>query len=377
MTLTPPCPSPCPPSSPQIELLNRKILWLNYRDCMSSAREAKEKLEEARSAHKKMVDELKEDDRPLILLEQKVDKLKGDRDAANRALNQAISSLVSSHSNAVDRAKLELDEAVERKAELVNESQERTKKLQSLKQALEKLKKEVSEIPRDPPPELIERDRSLKNQHQVLWSNIGQADDELNEARDKGNAIQRELTVVQDKLSRLSDPREQRMRAMEHKRRGIIDILSFVNNNKASFRGPVHGPVGLEINTRPEYAAYVEAQIGFNNLFVFVVSCRQDEEALSSFIKSLRLNASFQVASVGGTSNLNSHPAGPASQFARVGVECSLDEVIDAPDLVKTFLNDVTKFNMAYVCKDKADLEAVQREMKVRRDSYTLEISID
>jgi hypothetical protein len=85
------------------------------------------------------------------------------------------------------------------------------------------------------------------------------------------------------------------MRAMEGKRRGVIDILTFISQNRAAFKGPVHGPVGLEVNTRPEYAAYVEAQIGFNNLFVFVVSCRQDEESLSSFIKSNIQRGSFQV----------------------------------------------------------------------------------
>ena len=73
-----------------------------------------------------------------------------------------------------------------------------------------------------------------------------------------------------------------------------------------------------------------------------------------------------QVAVVGSSSNHISHPVGPASQFSRVGVECTLDEVMEAPDLVRSFLVDVTKFNMAYVCKDNADLEAVQREMKVR-----------
>jgi chromosome segregation ATPase len=170
--------------------LNRKILWLTYRDCTSSVREAKEKMEEAKAAHKQKADELKEDDRPLVLLENKVENLKSERDAANRALNQSVSALVSSHSNSVERAKQELDEAVERKAELVNESQERSKKLQTLKQASERLKKEVAEIPQDPPPELIEKEEALKNQVKVLWSNVLQVDDEVGEARDKVHSIQ-------------------------------------------------------------------------------------------------------------------------------------------------------------------------------------------
>ena len=141
---------------------------------MSFTREAKEKRDEATAAHRRKVEELQEDNRPLERLEQKVEKLKSDREAANRGLNQSMTTLVSGHSNSVERAKQDLDEAVERKAELVNQSQLRTRKLQDLRHTVEKLKKEISEIPISPPPELIEKENSLKSQGAVLWSNIDQ-----------------------------------------------------------------------------------------------------------------------------------------------------------------------------------------------------------
>ena len=124
---------------------------------------------------------------------------------------------------------------------------------------------------------------------------------------------------------------------MEGKRQGIFEVLTFISQNRNMFRGPVQGPVGLEMNTRPEYAPYVEAQVSFGHLFVFVVSCRQDEEALSAFIKSRRFN--FQVATVDGNSNQTSHPVGPASQFARAGVECTLDEVVEVSQPVMSLDN--------------------------------------
>lgn len=70
--------------------------------------------------------------------------------------------------------------------------------------------------------------------------------------------------------------RQQRLRNLEQRKRGVSFVHEWIHEQLSRgdvFRGPVLGPVGLEINCRPEYASYLEQHIA-PRLDHFVVSCR-------------------------------------------------------------------------------------------------------
>ncbi len=82
--------------------------------------------------------------------------------------------------------------------------------------------------------------------------------------------------TLADQRGRLNDQRLRRLRLMDEKYngRGVVDVHNWIANNRASFRGEVLGPVGLEITcTNALHAGFLEQQCG-KQLFWFIVRCR-------------------------------------------------------------------------------------------------------
>ena len=78
-------------------------------------------------------------------------------------------------------------------------------------------------------------------------------------------------------MGHLRNARLNRLRRVEEVSRvpGVRMMYEFVQQNRHLFRGPVYGPLAVELDLRrPEMAPIVERQCGFSMLLNYCVTCR-------------------------------------------------------------------------------------------------------
>ncbi len=77
---------------------------------------------------------------------------------------------------------------------------------------------------------------------------------------------------------------------------------------------------------------------------------------LTSHMKEHRLN--FPVGVVGSDCNVPlRYPLGRAEQYSHVGVVHTMDEVFEAPNMIKRFLADLTAIDRILILQDNANIE--------------------
>ncbi|KAG1674412.1 hypothetical protein FOA52_012939 [Chlamydomonas sp. UWO 241] len=178
----------------------------------------------------------------------------------------------------------------------------------------------------------------------------------LSQAERNSERLDSAIVDLDGKLAVLAEKMQQRLHVMDSKFTGIAEAWRWVHDNKARFRGDVLGPIGMEISALPGFTGYVEAQCGylFNS---FVVTSRGDEKVLSDWLREK--DHSFGVLLTEDPELPVRHPLGNASQYAHLGVTHTLDEVINAPAVIKQLLCDVHGFNLAYVAHRDSNVEAI------------------
>ncbi|GAX77440.1 hypothetical protein CEUSTIGMA_g4885.t1 [Chlamydomonas eustigma] len=345
----------------EIDLLQKKILWLRYIECKKRLNDAKEKLAAASATLRAKTAEIQEDTEPLRKLEKKLIKSREERDkvfrnalALRRAWEQASKKL--------DDAKVDLDQTVDKKAQLQGMSDRHKAKLAEMRREVSQLEADIENAPADAPQQLYDQKHALRADFEAELTKYNACVDEISDLRRQMLRYEQELSSVDRQLDQLQDPREQRLKKMEDKRRGVSEVYHWIRQNRHRFSGDVFGPVAMEVScSRREYAGYVETQIG-GLLYHFVVSSRADEEVLSEYLRSRGRDAApFTVAAVSSdVSRPLDHPLGPSQVYSQAYVDHMMDEVIVAPPLVKHFLKDVAKINTVFICRRGGAIQILQ-----------------
>ncbi|KAG1681380.1 hypothetical protein FOA52_007428 [Chlamydomonas sp. UWO 241] len=349
----------------EIDTLQAKILWLEYAESQRRFAESKLKLSKGKELLATRKSELKEDTRPIQMLEGRVRQLKAEREAASRELS-ALKRDVANKASMADATKADLDKAIGEKASLKEQSKLRLKKLEGLQTAVSQLEAEIAAAPSAAPAEMTDRLVELYAQTQEADQRCQTINEEQIAISHERNDLERRVQELEKKLEAMNNVKIQRLKVMERKKHGIAQVWKWVQDNKGRFKGEVLGPIGLEISATREFAGFLETHIG-GTLNHFVTSCREDEEILSGWLKDNQnvLHNNFTVTTYGADPNAPvRHPLGNASHYQHLGVLHTLDEVFTTDhQVIKHVLCNMTGIDKVYVASPNSSVEDILNAM--------------
>ncbi|MEW5302675.1 MAG: hypothetical protein WDW36_005436 [Sanguina aurantia] len=242
-------------------------------------------------------------------------------------------------------------------------SNERQRRMEEARHKLEAGKKEYDNAPTSAPEEVTCNIAAVEGVIKELSAKRRGLYEERDQKAHTMSGLQRDLTQVQGRLAHLSNEKEQKLDQLERTPwvRNIGKLYHWVKNNPQRFKKQVYGPIVLEISsidtTDRNSAVYLDNQIG-KHLHYFVTMCREDETTLSDQIRVL--GTTTTVLNYGKNPDVvMQYPNGHASQFAGLGITATMDQLFQAPNVIKLVLAHQCKINRTYIgstlAYDKSD----------------------
>ncbi|KAL6755028.1 P-loop containing nucleoside triphosphate hydrolase protein [Haematococcus lacustris] len=347
----------------EAKLATIKLLWLDFKEAAEDYKVREREYKEAKDALVRCMKEEEQEAAPSQELDGREAELKRQREVARKAV-VAEQTKAQRQMEEWDKARGKLEDIIDQLTRLQEKSTARARTLLQLKANITATEQQLAQQPTGISAEKLERHRQLRLEHNTAEQEARYAKERIQGVQEQVHAKQEQIRRLDICLEQLNNTRLQRLRQCEsanrHRTQGLSDVVAFIEAQKLAgkFKGPVFGPVAVELVVNDmgnrSIAGYVEQQC-WSGMFNFVVKYREDEELISSFIRSSRL--SFTVAAVGkNESEPIHHPCGDPSQLGRFGISHTLDQVIEAPSLVKHMLADLCGINRAYI--GNADTQA-------------------
>ncbi|KAJ9505076.1 hypothetical protein QJQ45_030394, partial [Haematococcus lacustris] len=347
----------------EAKLATIKLLWLDFKEAAEDYKVREREYKEAKDALVRCMKEEEQEAAPSQELDGREAELKRQREVARKAV-VAEQTKAQRQMEEWDKARGKLEDIIDQLTRLQEKSTARARTLLQLKANITATEQQLAQQPTGISAEKLERHRQLRLEHNTAEQEARYAKERIQGVQEQVHAKQEQIRRLDIRLEQLNNTRLQRLRQCEsanrHRTQGLSDVVAFIEAQKLAgrFKGPVFGPVAVELVVNDmgnrSIAGYVEQQC-WSGMFNFVVKYREDEELISSFIRSSRL--SFTVAAVGkNETEPIHHPCGDPSQLGRFGISHTLDQVIEAPSLVKHMLADLCGINRAYI--GNADTQA-------------------
>jgi len=348
----------------QIQLLQKKILWLKYDEqrehCLTlkqSKDNAKTQLAEARRSLAPLEQESAEHKSQVERLKSRFGRV-DDEAKASKMLCKKQSDKFQKHTQDLDEDLITLQTLEEeaRKAERL--LADGKKELQRLEESLQS-KQDTDEIK----AELRESDqeirtavgplRSRKREYDRAHTNLKQANDSIR--------------LHENALRRINDAKTARRNQVFTQFPNLRRVAKFIEENREKFRRPVWGPVACEIDTKTmNAAAYLEQHVANHVFKGFVVECKEDWVDLYHMVRNgLKLPI-----------NITTVPQGRLEQIERMysdekykklrqehGIVGYLDESFIAPDPIMQALRNEGSVHKVLVGNDKTQESLDKRNL--------------
>jgi structural maintenance of chromosomes protein 5 len=324
----------------QLDLLQKKQLWLQFealRERAVELKEQKNKLKDRAEAAQKEVEPL---ERQVEAAAQRVKTM----DAKERALREKVQAAMKeserhekkfqAHDDRIEEGTLELQAMDDRRAQ----AEERVRECQ------DKADSDKANYERLPAREQIARERDdagaakREANHQY-----GDAKRTVREIQGRLRDAEERAKAAQGAVARLSDASAQRRTAVCRKFRELDRINAWIESHRGQFRRPVVGPVAAEITpTTAEAAAFIEQHVPNHTLKAYCVETMEDRDLLYSEIRQkmgvpiniLLLRKDGGGAGSGGFRKPRCYSTGKMRELQRYGIHGYLDELFSAPDAV-------------------------------------------
>ncbi|PSC71853.1 Structural maintenance of chromosomes 5 [Micractinium conductrix] len=369
----------------EVALAKKKVPWQEYEETRNMWQEDKAKRDQAKQQLAELQRGVADNEGPLKERQAALRRLEAQRSALLAEIKAADAELVGQPA-ARGRPAVEgvegnviaaIDEVQSKREELEGLEQkaaEQERKKAELERSLAELEEQVAALPQaHETGELgVQRQQLMRKRQDVLVQASG-VGVRLDDARANRDALGRQRSMAQEKLGRIDSAKMQRLRVLDQRHHGMINGWKWVQANKARFRGPVHGPVAVEVECPdPFHVQCLEQSIGGHVWGNFVTQHQSDQDLLRQVFKDQKWNLS--VSNYNGDPNEPiSHPNGEAAEYARYGITQTLDSVFVAPNVIKRVLCDEGGINRAYVGGQNTQVVALFRDCQRVQNVWTPE----
>lgn len=157
---------------------------------------------------------------------------------------------------------------------------------------------------------------------------------------------------LKQELSYSTDSRTQKIMALTQafpgKCKHLFAIRNWIDQNEASLRGPVYGPILAEVTLhRPDFAPFLENQVPNYVWWSFVPTYESDRDVLMRNLRQYQASILYTTSSA--REGPLDHPDGDAQMYEAMDIRDTLDMVFEAPSAVKHVMKDLAAINRAYV----------------------------
>ncbi|KAK9813986.1 hypothetical protein WJX73_007994 [Symbiochloris irregularis] len=357
----------------EVDLGENKILWSKVQQTQDEMVEQRQKLEDGKARLKEKKKEFDAAQAPRKAKQAEVERARKQTSAA-QGQSKAQDDVCHKLSKALEDAEgelaakwTELEGLQHREDQRLKEIDNARKRVNECQARLDRVTEEVQQYNGLSPEELQQLGRERTEKEVLIRGLEGEVDD----IRREGDAAGRERTRLSARLARLRDMRMARLRWLDSKNRGMQNFCEWLAQNQNRFRQHVYGPVLTEMSVAdPQHQRFVEGQLGYSVLSRFVTQNQGDQQLLQQEME--RKNLRVAVTNwPGNAQQVLSHPKGDASKYASYGVTHTLDEVIEAPNIIKHVLNDGHNISTAYVGSRNCDHKRLLKEQTLVTNLWT------
>ena len=381
----------------EIDNMKLREPWLQFETCRDKALELKALKKEAAKEYNSVFDQMNDAKAPL---DEKVKEQKQlVRTPTSSSFLHKLSSgcwdlimlrapcMQSEEAKKLRLEKRRKDTAHGKKHDELEELEEETEKLaDQLKQVdqqerkrqtkIAKLEGEITELERELSKSKGVDTSAAKKRRTALMRDKSKMVGQQREVQDKKRDVHVEIGRKRKEIARIESVKQQasnaRHRVLQQVRQknngGGEDhfaLASFIEKNKHLFQKEVYGPIAAHIAMKkPENARFVETIVDRGLRCAFVTQTVADRETLDKVIKQKQWGTSNHSSSI---RTINFDPQDSRNQPQRspvdlgrvrsYGITHYMDELFDAPEVVKKALNATSKLNQIGFGTAKAEQE--------------------
>lgn len=205
----------------------------------------------------------------------------------------------------------------------------------------------------------------IAEKRRVLNTSNGELQFKLATSKDTADHLKRTREQLQHQLVELKKVKTQKLNAMRRFDESTARAYEWLEqgNNRSRFKGPVVGPISMEISAKePKYALYLENAIGYNNLKVglqcwsvdpfcfnflflylaillqmFLTTCSEDYKLLLRETERMNLRINVACPKEDYLTKSYPRPLNP-TQLNQLGFEGLAIDFVEGPDNVLKFL---------------------------------------
>ncbi|XP_059044838.1 structural maintenance of chromosomes protein 5 [Achroia grisella] len=368
----------------QIEICEKKKLWIEYQDlrekvveCTNDKKEAvklynshKTKMEPLEKVIEKAKSDISSLEQQKLRTSREVDTLK---DRVKEAMNA-----VHTHEYTIKDIEASYQEKLERYKNRERELEEARVKLDKLMTDKTRLEEKVgddSSVRMD----LAELHKSITKTNAALEILKKQ---KLDAQYDLENNVIPQIRLYQNKKRNLEDVNVKRLEFLNSYSEDCYKAVLWLRKNKDMFQAPVYEPMMLEINfTDPKFARYLESTVPARDLVAFTFESTQD---MNLFLQKVRTEGNLKrinaICSQPGKINT---PPRDIQQLSYLGFYTYLIDTITGPDAIIRYLckqysihripigNDHTYNNSGSVPNDITYFYTENHRFTVRVSAYS------
>ncbi|XP_063706320.1 structural maintenance of chromosomes protein 5 [Culicoides brevitarsis] len=353
-----------------VEMLNRKIAWIEYEQCDVKVVEYTNDLNQAQtklSAAEKKLEPVKKEADSIVKERKKMENLiNSERDAIAK-LKETISKQqdqLARLTSEMQNAKGELHDAVVRARDRKNEIAQASTILLAVKQDLANLlEQQMSQEDREAQiSQLDQRFKEISQQKRELTqkrSNLKFEIDALeNQRMNITNRVQNMENVERRKLEKLKNGSEQAQSAYA--------AAMWLRENRQMFKGHIYDPIVLELRLdKQDDAKFLENTVQLRDFFSF--GCENADD-LELFLREMRVKHKLQVSAyhADGGNHLLYHSTYPISQMQRFGFQKYLIDTIKGPAPVLNFLCKTYRIQDVPICDESTGMKIGNLPKEIR-----------
>lgn len=335
------------------ESMKKKLPWLKYDMKKAEYIEAKkqEKVEKKKLDQAlKSLDELKE---PIGLLKKK----KGLLDSNCKDISKLIDGNIKKRTDLLHKENewaVKISGIYKEKEDVRRREESRQQKFLEAIQDLEAAKQDLLSLPKYEysKEEMVTRNGQIKelrvqsNEKRILKS-------EMEKLRDQKKAT---LNQCLNRLKDMENINNKRLLALRNSgAENISQAYEWVQQHRNQFNKEVYGPVLLEVNVSDQvHANYLEGQFPYYIWKSFITQDARDRDFLVKNLKSFDV----PVLNYERDRNYFRQPLEISEQMHVLGIYSRLDQVFDAPDVVKEVLTSQFYLDKSYIGSKETDQRA-------------------
>ncbi|GMH32530.1 hypothetical protein BSKO_00364 [Bryopsis sp. KO-2023] len=322
------------------ENIKAKVMWVGIWDLKAKCDDTKSKLQMGLEQKKKCERELKHAATPgramkarLEALQKEITQsennsfpLQGNLERYNEALNDFESDMATRQ---------------EKITSLNRESQKYHADIQRTKDRIAEYQSQLaSHI--EFPAESLRRMEQINPEIVDIRTKLRAEGKSLDERESRREHHSRHIKLRQDYIEKISRATAQRVMQLEKRRDkfvGLFNAYEWVRANKDKFKGEVYGPLIAEVSVKENYhAAVLEQMVAISTWSCFVVSNSEDMWLLRKQLPAMNIMRDVNVIVVP-DANEPLKRNNTDMTIPEVGIHNTLDQVFDAPHMVKLALN--------------------------------------